>query len=94
MVLVFLCASSVCVALASGWCDHESRSIEERFTTESFTTCEHDPTCIVMTTNTEYDVWCHTCRSYVGYGNDMYIMHSGDGEDCDPEFHRNMYLDD
>ena len=83
MVLVLLCASSVCVALANGWCDHDATmQIEERFTTVSEEACGNDDTsCTVTVTYTWYDVWCPKCLQDIGYDEVWYYDHSSVG--CD-----------
>jgi len=79
LVLVLLCASSVCTALASGWCDHDATiHIEERFATVSEEACDNDdPSCTVIQTYTWYDVWCSKCLQDIGYIEEWIWEHSG-----------------
>lgn len=88
MVLVLLCASSVCVALANGWCDHDNCSYqyEVRFSTESEVECSHgDASCTVTETYTWYDIWCPKCLEDIGYAEGRTWEHSGEQCENEPE---------
>jgi len=95
MVLVLLCASSACVALANGWCDHDATiQYEERFTTVSEEACGNgDATCTVTYTYTWYDIWCPKCLQDVGYAEYETWEHTG--EQCKPKIEERYreYLD-
>ena len=79
MVLVLLCASSVCTALAYFQCDHNvEHDVIERFSTVSEETCDKGTSsCTVTVTYTMYDIECPKCFELLGYAEQYEYDHSG-----------------
>lgn len=78
MVLVLLCASSVCTALAYFQCDHNVEHHDiERFSTVTYETCGKNASCTVTVTYTMYDIECPKCFELLGYAEGYEYDHSG-----------------
>lgn len=86
LVLVLLCASSVCTALAYFQCDHNvEHDVYALFSTVSAEKdCDRDEECKITETYTLYDIECPDCFELLGYAERYEYDHSsilcGDSE--------------